>query len=72
MNSSRLIKKYQEEYIKDNGRLFTIQQMAEFLNVSYAVTRNAYKRLKVNPVPASCKAVKRDRPSIEEYKQVFA
>jgi len=47
--------------------------MAEFLGVSYYVARAAYKRLKIKPVPSSCKDAyaKRKRPSIEEYKAIF-
>jgi hypothetical protein len=71
-NLKGTLKKYQVEYLKENGHLFTIQEMADFLGVSYAVARNAYQKYKVHSVPASCKDVKRKWPSIEEYKQVFA
>lgn len=65
------LQQYQAEYIKDHGRQFTIREMAEFLSVSYYVARNMYQKLKIKPWPESCKNVKREKPSIEEYKTVF-
>lgn len=73
MHARSSLKEYQVEYLKDNGHLFTMQQMADYLGVSYAVTRNAYERYKLKSVPVSCKeAIDHcKRPSIEEYKTVF-
>lgn len=71
-NRTTSLNKYQLEYLRDNGKLFTIQEMADFLGVTYAITRRAFQISKVKPFPVSCKAVKREWPSIEEYKQVFA
>lgn len=73
MNKRYKVPKYIQEYVKDNGHLFTIIQMAEFLNLSYSVTRDLYQRTKSKYVPASCKEVAalKERPFIEEYKQVF-
>lgn len=62
-----------QEYVKDNGHLFTIEQMAGFLGISYSNCRNIYGRFKVKYAPASCKdvAAAKPKPSLEEYKQVF-
>ena len=73
MGNKTAVHKYQQEYIKDNGHLFTMHQMAAFLGISYQAARYHYKKLKKKHISNACKEIvdPTQWPSLEEYKQIF-